>query len=255
MNSPQTAVTHTAHEIGRMALELAGHTAGDLIQKATAKTEPLPLAEVEKRLKAALEALQGPPLALRIEAKEVALQVADEMVNSYSFDPRSGVSTFTIPAGLSDVNAMRVLNTHFQAHYPHLDRGVIRTGDFHYYEDLPRHYPSHCTHRGFTEQRDISIISVVKETIGKDREGQVKEAGKQGLSFSDPRDQVLAFALHACKHGGEYPFNELLIRGCVPSYALRVRENHELATYMLYPTAAQSDIAASGSPTQPRLPA
>lgn len=38
---------------------------------------------------------------------KTSLQLAHEMVESYLFDEKTGVSTFTVPAGLTDVEAMK----------------------------------------------------------------------------------------------------------------------------------------------------
>ena len=55
---------------------------------------------------------------------------------------------------------------------------------------------------------------------GKNRTTQEGVLREQSLVFSDPRDQAIAAAIHACKHNGEDLFKGLWVRGSVPGFAL-----------------------------------
>ena len=153
-----------------------------------------------------------------VGTQKTSLQVAQEMVDSYAFNKETGVSTFTVPAGVTDVEAMKALNEYFRKNHSKFDRDAVYAEDLDWYENLPKQHPTHI--RDYSEARQIWIKAVVKATRGKNRTTQGRVLADKSLAFSDPRDQALAAAIHACKHYGENLFENLLVRGSVPGIAL-----------------------------------
>lgn len=96
--------------------DVAKLTAGFVSQAAAGlvnKAESLSLDEISRRLDGALRALRGEDVSTSAAAtttQKTSLQIAQEMVNSYNFDKRTGVSTFAVPAGVTDFKAMMALN-------------------------------------------------------------------------------------------------------------------------------------------------
>ncbi|MEY4669369.1 MAG: hypothetical protein RL518_2068, partial [Pseudomonadota bacterium] len=178
----------------------------------------------------------------RMQAR-TPLGIAEAMVASYKFDKSTGLSTFTIPAGVSDIEAMEGVNEYFRKHLRQFERDAIVAKDFKWYEDnLPV--------RDMTQPREVAIIAVVQGTAGMYRASQEKILAKQGLRFADERDQALAAALHACVNGGEDLFKKYGVRGSVPGLALG--SNQSGAVFVFRSHDVYDDyrvIAASGSPS------
>ncbi|MEY4668918.1 MAG: hypothetical protein RL518_1617 [Pseudomonadota bacterium] len=170
------------------------------------------------------------------------LELAQEMVASYRFDRSTGASTFRIPAGVSDIEAMMGVNEYFRSCFPDQKREAIFSSLFTWYEvDLPV--------RDMTQRREVTIIAVVEGTMGKDRNFQERVLVEQGLHFADLRDQVLAAALHACVNRGEDLFLSHLVRGSVPEYAVLTDKDRGVNVYWYNDANGSSGIAASGSPS------
>jgi hypothetical protein len=171
------------------------------------------------------------------------------MVKSYAYDKETGVSTFTVPAGVTDVEAMKVLNKYFRKNHSTFNRDAVYAGDLDWYETLPKEFPAHCEQRDYSQARQIAITGVVKGTKGENRttEGSVLEG--ESLVFSDPRDQALAAAIHACKNNGEDLFEGLWVRGSVPGFALLTIRYIGVYVYGYNDDFAHGTVAASGSPS------
>ncbi|MEY4667778.1 MAG: hypothetical protein RL518_477 [Pseudomonadota bacterium] len=177
----------------------------------------------------------------RMDYRKTPLEVAEAMVASYRFDKSTGVSTFTIPAGVSDIDAMKEMNEYFRKHLPQCERDAIYAVNFKWYEDnLPV--------RDMSQQREVAIVAVVKGTTDKYRAAQEKLLAKQGLHFADMRDQALAAALHACVNGGEDLCQDLWVRGSVPGFALRTTSYLGVSVIRDSNGDDCFDVAASGSP-------
>jgi hypothetical protein len=172
------------------------------------------------------------------------------MVKSYAFDKKTGVSTFTVPAGVTDVAAMKALNEYFRKNHSEFDRDAVDAGNLDWYENLPQRYPEHCQERDYSQARQITITGVVKGTKGQTCTTQGSVLEGESLVFSDPRDQALAAAIHACKHKRADLFQDVWVRGSVPGFALYTDRNNgvvvsrcdggdDVGTYV---------VAASGSP-------
>ena len=182
-------------------------------------------------------------------APKTSLQIAQEMIDSYVFDKTTGVSTFTVPAGVTDVEAMKAVNEYFRkkSHF-WFKRDAVYAGDLEWYKNLPKQYSEHCQERDYSQARQITITGVVKGTKGENRTTQRSVLKDESLIFSDPRDQALAAAIHACKHNGEDLFQDISVRGSVPGFVLRTWRFFRVSVSR-YGGSGNFNVAASGSPS------
>ena len=231
-------------------------TAGFVAQAAAGlvnKAETLSVDEMSRRLDGALRALRGEDVSTSAgvtTAQKTSLQIAKEMVKSYAFDKKTGVSTFTVPAGVTDVDAMKALNEYFRKNHSKFDRDAVCAGHLERFENLPQQHPEHCQKRDYSQARQITITGVVKGTKGENRTTQGSVLEGESLVFSDPRDQALAAALHACKHDGQDLFKDLWgVRGSVPGFALYTDRNDGVFVFRYFDAYDSFNVAASGSPS------
>jgi hypothetical protein len=236
-------VTEKATEVIKLAAGLAAQAAASLLGKA----EKLSLDETFHRLDGALQALRGDQVSTSAgvtTAQKTSLQIAQDMVDSYAFDRNTGVSTFTVPVGVTDVEAMKALNEYFRKNHSEFKRDAIYAGDLEWFENLPKQHPE----RDYSQARQITITGVVKGTKGENRTTQGSVLEGKSLVFSDPRDQALAAAIHACKHKGADLFDGFWVRGSVPGFALYTHVNG--GVYVLrFNDDGVNFVAASGSPS------
>jgi hypothetical protein len=186
-------------------------------------------------------------------------EMAEMALESYEYDPLTGVSTFVRPRGVSDVKLMTALNKYFRKQYPNYNRDAIYDNDIDWYDKLPTDFPDHC-HQGRDyspdipkSSRTITITSLVSGTTGKNRDDQEKILKAVGLSFSDPRDIALAAALHACKYNGEDLFKDKWVRGSVPGFALGTDGGDGVVVGWYDDDFVFGNVGASGSPLSPEL--
>jgi hypothetical protein len=198
-------------------------------------------AEQVEQLKALLKSVSP------TEGAASALQVAQEMVDSYSFDKKTGVSSCAVPAGVTDVEAMKALNEYFRKRHPSLDRDAVHAVDFEWYHKLPQDHWVHCQERSYSQARQITITGVVEGTTKQDRATQEGIFKNKSLVFCDPRDQAIAAAIHACKHKGEDLFKGLWVRGCVPGFALNTNQYYGIYVRRSYEHTGFGNVAASGT--------
>ncbi len=186
-------------------------------------------------------------------------QVAEQLGGSYCFKQETGFSTFKLPAGISDGLAMRVLNRYFRIAFPRFGRDAIDPKLIAWCEALPELFPQQLTQRDYSKDRWVTIEGVVKDSLGKSRGGQLEILVERGLVFADPRDQVIAAALHACVNDGYNYLWEGFARGSVPGFAvgslpggcLTLRPCSDMASTiceMYRGVSRQRSIGASGSP-------
>ena len=175
--------------------------------------------------------------------------LAHDMVGSYTFDKETGVSTFTVPAGVTDVEAMKALNEYFRKNFPRFDRDAVCADGLEWFENLPEYFPTHCEQRDYSQARQITITGVVKGTVGENRTTQGNVLRNDSLVFSDPRDQAIAAALHACKHYGQDLFKDLWVRGSVPGFTLGTGRHRGVLVDRNGDGLSLSVVAASGSPS------
>ena len=243
--------------VAEKVAQVASLTAGFVSQAPSSlvgNAEKLSLDEISRRLDGALRALRGEEVSTSgaattsLTTAKTSLQPAHAMVESYTFDKKTGVSTFTVPAGVTDVEAMKALNEYFRKNLPGFDRDAVDATHLEWYENLPKEFPTHCEQRDYSQARQITITGVVKGTQGENRTTQGSVLRDDFLVFSDPRDQAIAAALHACKHDGQDLFKDLFVRGSVPGFALYTVPGVGVWVCR-YPNGCDDDLtAASGSP-------
>jgi hypothetical protein len=233
--------------ITKQVAEVTERAAGFLVQATSAlinTAESLPLDEMSRRLDGALRALRGEEIF-----QKTSLQIAREMVRSYTFDRETGVSTFTVPASVTDVEAMTVLNQYFRNNLPGFKRDAVNAAGIEWFKKLPQEYPTSCQERDYSQARQITITGVVRGTRGQARTTQADVLKNESLVFADPRDQALAAAIHACKHHGEDVFKHMWVRGCVPGFALYTSRSSGVGINGSHSGNDGDYVAASGSPS------
>jgi len=244
--------------VAEKVAQVASLTAGFVSQAASSlvgNAEKLSLDEISRRLDGALRALRGEEVSTSgaattsLTTAKTTLQTAHEMVESYKFDKKTGVSTFTVPAGVTDVEAMKAINGYFRKNLPSFERNAVWTSDLYWFEKLPKEFPTHCEQRDYSQARKITLTAVVNRTQGKARTPQGGVLRGDSLVFSDPRDQAIAAALHACKHDGQDLFKDLLLRGSVPGLALYTDPGIGVCVDRYYADLDSNVVAASGSPS------
>ena len=239
--------------VAEKVAQVASLTTGFVAQAAASlvsKADALSTDEMSRRLDGALRALRGEDVSTSAgvtTAQKTSLQIAEEMVKSYEFD--KGVSTFTVPAGVTDVDAMKALNEYFRKNHSTLNRDAVDADDLEWFENLPKEFPTYCETRDYSQARQITITGVVKGTKRENRTTQGSVLEGKSLVFSDPRDQALAAALHACKHDGQDLFNHLWVRGSVPGFALSTYRRYGVFVDRFNDACGNCYVAASGSPS------
>jgi hypothetical protein len=80
-----------------------------------------------------------------------------------------------------------------------------------------------------------------------DKQAEVLQG--QGLIFPHPIEQALAAAAFACKNNGENLFNDLIVRGSVPGFALETYPGRGVVVSSYRGDDDRISVAASGSPS------
>ena len=243
-------VIEKAKEVGKIALDYVSQAASKLVGSASEKAGDLSLAEMSRRLDGALRVLRGEEVSISGAAapeQKTSLQITHKMMESYSFDIKAGTSTFTIPANVTDVEAMKALNKYFRKYHPNFKRDAVYARDLDWYENLPTEYPTYCQKRDYSQARQITVTGVVKGEKGENRtteEGVLKD---ESPIFSDPRDQALAAAIHACKYKGEDLFKDLWVSGSVPGFALCTGRDDGVFVSLCHVNYDDNEVAAFAS--------
>lgn len=236
-------------EITKLTASFVATAAQGLRDTASTKAAKLPLQEMNLRLEGALAILRGERVVG--EATKVKIprpQIAKEMIDSYQFDKVSGFSKFIIPAGVSQVEAIKAINEYCRGTPQFKSEGIF-TGDLDWYENLQTKYPGLYKQRDIATSRETTLQAVVEGTGGKNRSDASVVLGEKKLIFPHPCDLALAAALHAYKNNGEDLFQGKWIRTCIPNYAQHTNPGHGVQVYMYYDTSDSNEIAASGSPS------
>jgi hypothetical protein len=173
--------------------------------------------------------------------------LAKEIVESYAWNSITGVSTFTIPPAVSDVQAMRAINLYLSENLPHLQRDAIWALDLPWYARLDVNCPGR-EKRDLSKPRTAAVTGVVRGTIGLFRGDQAGALQSQSLAFSDPRDQAIAAGLHACVYDGADLFEGCYARGSADGVALVTYAGRGVSVYKGYLGTGGGKSAASGSP-------
>jgi hypothetical protein len=194
-------------------------------------------AELQKEFAMFTAFRDGIPAAARLSIN------AERILESFAVDKKKGFVNLVIPSDISDQDAMHALNSKFRELFPEKDRAAIWED---YVERILTCGGGNSTTR--SGRREIKLIGVVDGTEGKNREDQGKVLTQKGLVFSHPIDQALAAAAFACKQEGEDLFEDKIVRGSVPGFALNTHQHCGVYVYG-YRVDGYGDVAASGSPS------
>jgi hypothetical protein len=180
--------------------------------------------------------------------------------------PESVTISVTVPAGVTDIEAMRALNYYnkgklVQISHPGLELSFICSApsidpdDHDWYQSLPEKYPAFCRERDYTDARRITVQLVVKGTETLDFERQAAVLTSKGLSFADPRDLAIAVGVYRswCFRKGEGHLHwdhgsSLGYQGSVPGSVVRQGSDEEYFIDSTEPTHRPG--WAAGSPLQ-----
>jgi hypothetical protein len=245
-------VAEKGAQIVKVTADFITQAAARLVTSAAQSGEGLSLEEMARRLDGALKALQGqeaPATSAPVSVAKTPLEIAKEIVDSYRFDTQTRVSTFTIPAGVSDVSAIKALNEYFRTYLPGFARDAVDEVDLAWYDRLSGVISEECAERDFSKARPITIRGVVQDTKGTNRQTQQEVLKSESLVFSDPRDTAIAAALHACTHDGADLFEGLCVRGSFPGHALSTSRRYGVIVRGFGDLIALEAVAASGSPS------
>jgi hypothetical protein len=219
-----------AADRARVALKEA-HAAGDVAQGD----------KVQFQLQAQFDAFRA--FRERIP-RDVLLSIhADRILESFSVDKENFV-TLTIPADVSDEDAMHALNGRFREMFPEKERAAIYEPEIEQILDA-----GDGSGRISRAPRIIKLIGVVPGTTSKTRDQQAAALEQKGLTFPHPIEQALAAAAYSCKRSGEDLFNDLSVRGSVPGFALYTNPDRGVHVHRCYVGIVYDDVAASGSPS------
>jgi hypothetical protein len=114
---------------------------------------------------------------------------------------------------------------------------------------LPKDFSTHCEQRDYSQASKVTITAVVKGTESEIRITQEGILQHKKLVFSDPRDQAIAAALHACKNNGQLLFKQFWVRGSVPGFALYT-DTFFGVRFSEQDVGCRFDVAASGYPSR-----
>jgi hypothetical protein len=148
------------------------------------------------------------------------------MVQSYTFNHKTGISTFTIPAEVGDEKAMLLINEYLKKYYsipwgmPF--REAISGEALDWFATLTDTASGDIPGpvRQCREARHITIHSLAKGTIQQDETTQAEALHKHSLVFSDPWSLAIAAGLHACKFKGQDLFGGQEVRCSFKGIAL-----------------------------------
>ena len=130
-------------------------------------------------------------------SKAVLLEYAEKILGSLKVG-RDGLVDLTIPAGISDITAMKALNVYFRENHPNFKRGAIWESDLDWYAEQKG-----VVGRDITKERKIRINPLVDGTLGSSRERKGEILKEKGMGFAPPEEEALVVAAYACKNNGE----------------------------------------------------
>ena len=228
----------------RATLNLAGRAARALVCGATQRSRGMTPQELQQAVEKASTILRGgsvmPATTSMPHLSRSGPEIAEAIIQTYRFDRSKGQVTFSLPAGTTDVEAMSALNEHFKTIHPQLNRNSIFAPDITWYARLPK--------RDYSASTQVTILPLVQETVGKNRDQQEVILRDHGLRFADPRDLAIAAALHACTHDGEDLFRGVWVNGSEPGFGLDFDRRSGLYLFRYDTAYPYTNNAAAGSP-------
>jgi len=228
----------------KVALNVAGNAARALVYGATQRSRGMTIPELQRAVDQTSTILQGgsvmPATPSMPHLSRSAPEIAEAIIQTYRFDRSKGQLTFSIPAGTTDVEAISALNEHFKQIHPRLNRDSIFAPDITWYARLPK--------RDHSASTQVTIIPLVNETVGKNRDQQEVILRDHGLRFADPRDLAIAASLHACTHDGENLLRGLWVRGSEPGFGLDFDRRTGFFLFKYHTAYPYTNNAAAGAP-------
>lgn len=167
--------------------------------------------------------------------------VAAAILDSWLQDPEGFVSV-TVPAGISDLSALRSLNQAFRSRHPEMSRDAISSGDYDWYFRT-----TSVAQRDVSRARVVRLQPVVPGTRGLAREAQDGVLRTAGLRFAEPIEQALVAAAFACKFEGRDVFQDFWARGSMPGHTLTVSRITGTRVCTSYDDGPYSNITACGA--------
>lgn len=148
-----------------------------------------------------------------------------------------------IPGGISDFDAIDLMNRLFRERFASLRRDAMDMADLPWIMKLES-----VTRRDINTPRKIPIYFLVKGTRNKSYDEQLELVDQLGLVPADPVEQVLTALACGFIHPGVDPFRSQLVRGKVPDSTLFNTDSHGLRTFPLSggrcPIASMSALPA-----------
>ena len=150
------------------------------------------------------------------------------------FRPR--LWNLTIPAEVSDIDAMRALNAHFAHRFS--SRGVIFPPDFEWYAKF-----GGAGEREKSRPREIKIDIAVRGTTGASRLAQEEILSQKGMRPAPAIEQALVLAAYTCANDGRDLMGGSAL-ACATS-GWRIKADHVHGIRVLPPQPAFTDPESS----------
>jgi len=154
---------------------------------------------------------------------------------------KDGFVKLTIPAGLSDIDAMKALNVYFREKLANMGRAAIWEGDLDWYAKQ-----STVSGRDTTQERNININPFVEGITSKTRANQESTLKEAGMTFAAPEEVALVLAAYACKNDGKDLLNDNWTRTAASGVALTANQYGGVNVFGPRDAYAYSLVGASG---------
>ena len=174
-------------------------------------------------------------------SKAVLLEQAEKILSSLKVG-RDGLVDLTIPAGISDITAMKALNVYFRENLPSFERSAIREDNFDWYAGQKG-----VVGRDIPKERKIRIDPLVDGTLGKSRVHNGEILKEKGMRFAPPEEVSLVVAAYACKNNGKDLLKGLWAITAASGVALTAFQDFGMSVYGPYDALDLSDVGAGGA--------
>lgn len=166
------------------------------------------------------------------------LKGANKILCDYRLD-RDGLHALRIPRGVSDLDALKMLDLLLIERAPQLGHEAIDASAIGW---LRR--SAAVQHRDLSRPRDIRLVLMVPGTEGKDRDRQERIVEKAGMVFAQPIEQALVIAAALCARDGQNPIRGVALRGAGYTGAMT---NLPIGPLMVHPRYPERDQYAAGA--------
>jgi hypothetical protein len=133
-----------------------------------------------------------------LQAEQILSSLRKEQLGFFERLYKPEVWNLTIPASVSDVEAMQALNTYFLKNFGSVfNRGIIYPPDYDWYVQV-----GGAGERDASLPREIRISPVIRATEGQPIQRQEAILAQKGMRPALPIEQVLVIAAYACNNAG-----------------------------------------------------